>query len=78
MTLQQAIEANVRIKPGQKVTTFSGWCRHDKVLLDGREIGKIQTRRAKDRTEVITIAGNVYITGYDINWLVERRRRRWC
>jgi hypothetical protein len=70
MTLQQAIKANLTIAPGRKVRTFGGWCRHDTVLMDGHEIGRIQTRRAKDRTEFITLAGNIYVMGYDIDWLV--------
>ena len=72
MTLLQAIRANVRIAPGQKIRTFGGWCRHDRVLLNGEEIGRIQTRRGRNRIEVITIADNVYTMGYDIEWLVEQ------
>ena len=70
MTLLQAIHAKVRIKPGRKIRTMGGWCRHDRVLLDGHEIGKIQTRSGRGRTEVLTIAGNVYVMGHDIDWLV--------
>jgi hypothetical protein len=72
MTLQQAIGANVTIKPGRKIRTLGGWCRQDKVLLDGLEIGKIQTRRGKTRTEILTVAGNVYVIGYDVDWLVKQ------
>ena len=46
--------------------------RHDRVLLNGEEIGRIQTRRGHSRIEVITIADNVYTMGYDIDWLVEQ------
>ena len=72
MTLQQALQANVRIEPGQKVRTFSGWCRRDKVLLGGYEVGRIQTRRARGRTEIITIKDNLYMIGYDVDWLVRQ------
>jgi hypothetical protein len=72
MTIQQALEANVRIEPGPKVTTFGGWCRRDKVLVDGYEIGRIQTRRARGRTEIITMKDNLYILGYDVDWLVQQ------
>jgi hypothetical protein len=72
MTLQQALEANIKIEPGPKVTTFSGWCRRDKVLVGGSEIGRIQTRRARGRTEVITIKDNLYIIGYDVDWLIHQ------
>ena len=41
MTLLQAIRANVRIAPGQKIRTFGGWYRHDRVLQNGCEIGRI-------------------------------------
>lgn len=70
MTLLQALRANVRIEPGPKIRTFGGWCRHDRVLLNGAEIGRIQTRRGRNRIEVITVAGNVYTMGYDVEWLV--------
>ncbi|MCI0488542.1 MAG: hypothetical protein L0229_18290 [Blastocatellia bacterium] len=72
MTLQQAIKANVRIEHGHRITTLRGWCRHDRVLLDGREIGRIRTRRAKDRIEITTLSGNLYTTGYDIDWLIRQ------
>ncbi|HVG21684.1 MAG TPA: hypothetical protein VNI02_21800 [Blastocatellia bacterium] len=72
MTIQQALEANVKIEPGPKVNTFSGWCRRDKVLVDGYEIGRIQTRRAKGRTEILTIKNNLYIIGYDVDWLIQQ------
>jgi hypothetical protein len=72
MTLQQAIRANVTLRPGQKIKTLGGWCRQDKVLLDGLVIGQIQTRRSKTRTEILTIAGNVYVLGYDVDWLVRQ------
>jgi hypothetical protein len=78
MTLQQAMESNVRIQPGRKVKTFGGWCRHDRVLLDGHEIGKIQTRRRRNQTEIITVASSTYIMGYDIDWLVSRREDSNC
>ena len=72
MTLQQAIQANVRIEPGQRIRTFGGWSRHDRVLLNGCEIGKIQTRRRRDRIEVLTITGNIFTPGYDVDWLVRQ------
>jgi hypothetical protein len=74
MTLNEALESNLKIAPGRRVKTFGGWCRNDKVLLDGIEIGRIQTRRAKNRTESITLAGNVYIIGYDVEWLISQGR----
>lgn len=70
MTIQQAIKARLRIEPGRKVNTFGGWCRRDRVLLDGYEIGKIQTRRAPSRTEVLTIAASGFVPGHNIDWLV--------
>jgi hypothetical protein len=75
MTLQQALWANVRIEPGQKVNTFNGWCRHDRVLIGGSEIGRIQTRRARGRSEVTTVKGNLYIMGYNVDWLVQQEGR---
>lgn len=70
MTIQQAIKARLSIEPGRKVNTFGGWCRRDRVLLDGYEIGKIQTRRARSRTEVVTIAASGFVPGHNVDWLV--------
>lgn len=72
MTLREAIDARVRIRPGRRVRTFGGWCRHDRVLVEGREIGRIQTRRGRTRTEILTIAGDSFVLGYDVAWLVNR------
>lgn len=77
MTLLQALQAGVQIQPGPRIKTFGGWCRRDLVILNGYAIGTIQTRRARNRTEVITIAGNVYVIGHDIDWLVSRHRADW-
>ena len=70
MTLEQAMKANVRIVPGQKIRTVGGWRRYDRVLKDGAEIGRIQTQRGGDRLEVVTVSGNLYSLGYNIDWLV--------
>ena len=70
MTIQQAIRARLRIEPGRKVRTFGGWCRRDRVLLDGFEIGKIQTRRGRSRTEIVTIASSGFVLGHNVDWLV--------
>jgi hypothetical protein len=70
MTIQQAIWARLRIEPGRKVRTFGGWCRRDRVLLDGFEIGKIQTRRAPSRTEILTIAAGGFVPGHNVDWLI--------
>src|SRR5436190_23791104 len=70
MTIQQAMKARLSIEPGRKVNTFGGWCRRDKVLLDGCEIGKIQTRRARSRTEVLTIAASGFVPGHNVDWLL--------
>jgi len=40
------------------------------VLLDGCEIGKIQTRCARSRTEVVTIAASGFVPGHNVDWLV--------
>jgi len=70
MTIKQAKRARLRIEPGRKVNTFGGWCRRDRVILDGYEIGKIQTRRARSNTEVVTIASSGFVPGHNIDWLV--------
>ena len=70
MTMQQAMRAKLSIVPGKRVKTFRGWCRRDRVLLDGYEIGKIQTRRAQDRTEIVTIGSSGFVPGHNVDWLV--------
>ena len=70
MTMQQAIRVRLRIKPGRRVITFGGWCRRDQVLLDGHEIGKIQTRRARNRTEILTIGSSGFVPGHNVDWLI--------
>jgi len=73
MTLKQALDANVRIEPGHKVKTFGGWCRRDLVTIGGNVIGGIQTRRGRGgRAEVITFAGDAFLQGYNVEWLVGR------
>src|SRR5262245_65825899 len=69
MTIQKAIRARLRIEPGRKVRTFGGWCGRDRVLLDGFEIGKIQTRRGRRRTGVVTIAASGLVPGQHVDWL---------
>ena len=70
MTMQQAMRARLRIEPGRRVMTFGGWCRRDKVLLEGYEIGRIQTRRARSRTEILTIASSGFVPGHNVEWLM--------
>jgi len=73
MTLKQALDANVKIEPGHKVKTFGGWCRRDLVTIGGNVIGGIQTRRGRGgRAEVITFAGDSFLNGYNVEWLVGR------
>lgn len=76
MTLQQAMRTNLRIEPGRRVRTFGGWCRRDRVLLDGCEIGRIQIRRARSRTEVMTIGAAGFVPGHDVDWLVGEAETR--
>jgi hypothetical protein len=70
MTMVQAIRVRLRIEPGRRVRTFGGWCRRDRVLLDGYEIGKIQTRRAQSRTEILTIGSSGFVPGHNVDWLL--------
>lgn len=76
MTLQQAMRTNVRIEPGRRVRTFGGWCRRDRVLLDGCEIGRIQIRRGRSQTEVMTIGAAGFVPGHDVDWLVSEAETR--
>ena len=76
MTLQQAMRTNVRIEPGRRVRTFGGWCRRDRVLLDGCEIGRIQIRRGRSQTEVMTIGAAGFVPGHDVDWLVNEAETR--
>jgi hypothetical protein len=77
VTLKQALDANVKIEPGHKVKTFGGWCRRDLVTIGGNVIGGIQTRRGRGgRAEVITFAGDSFLKGYNVDWLVGQSRSR--
>ena len=40
------------------------------MLLDDYEIGKIQTRRAPSRTEILTIAASGFVPGHNVDWLM--------
>ena len=76
MTLQQAMRTNVKIEPGRRVRTFGGWCRRDRVMLDGCEIGRIQIRRGRSRTEVMTIGAAGFVPGHNVDWLVSEAETR--
>lgn len=67
----------VKVVTGEKIRTWGGWYRHDKVMLDGREIGRIQVRRRNKRTETITLGPDPSgspnggaVLGSDIDWLL--------
>jgi hypothetical protein len=80
MTLKQAIKSNVTIKLGGRIRTSAGWVRSDRVLLEGVEIGCVQTRRSRLRGECVTsesmtMARSGQVGGYDIDWLVGQVRR---
>jgi len=67
----------VTIVTGEKIRTFGGWYRHDKVMLGDREIGRIQTRRRNKRTDTITLGPDPSgspnggaVLGRDIGWLL--------
>jgi hypothetical protein len=75
MTLKQAIRCSLKIEPGNRINTLSGWVRADRIFLGGIEIGCIQTRRAMRRTESLTIARLGQVRGYDIDWLVKHAAR---
>src|SRR5262245_61878106 len=75
MTLKQALLVRLTIKPGSRIRTSGGWIRSDRVLVAGREIGSIQTRRGCRSLEVITLAERRQIAGYDVDWLVGRMVR---
>ena len=75
MTLKQAVNSRVTIKLGDRVVTPAGWVRSDRVLLEGLEIGCVQTRRAMQGIETLTITRRSQIRGYDIDWLVGQAGR---
>ena len=70
------MRTNVRIEPGRRVRTFGGWCRRDRVMLDGCEIGRIQIRRGRSRTEVMTIGAAGFVPGHNVDWLVSEAETR--
>lgn len=64
---------------GEKRRIWQGWCRHDVVCLDGREIGRVQVRqrwygRLGRRIDVLTCdTGSAGVLGRNLDWLV-----RWA
>ena len=71
------VRDRVKVVTGEKIRTWGGWYRHDKVMLDGREIGRIQVRRRNKRTETITLGPDPSgspnggaVLGSDIGWLL--------
>jgi hypothetical protein len=61
----------IKVVPGQRIRTFGGWYRHDVVTLNGREIGRIQTRRRNGRFSTLTAGlGSTCVLGSDVAWLV--------
>ena len=75
MTLKQALNARVKLELGDRIITPRGWVRCDRVLLEGCEIGCVQTRRARRLTDVQTVAGFARVTGYDVDWLIAQARQ---
>jgi hypothetical protein len=75
MTIKQALNARLTIEPGDRVATPVGWVRSDRVLMCGREIGCIRTRRARGRIEVVTVAPGGETAGLNAEWLVLRAGR---
>jgi hypothetical protein len=73
-------ERGITIETGQRVRTWSGWYRHDTVRRHGVVIGRVQTKRANKRTEVITLAldpGGSCVIGCDIEWLERLAQEPW-
>jgi hypothetical protein len=57
-----------------RVRTFGGWYQHTAVLVDGQEIGRIQTRRRNRRTDTLTcLKSGGCVMGSDLGWLIGHR-----
>lgn len=67
---EQSYLGRVRFEHLPKVRTFGGWYQHTVVCVNGREIGRIQTRRRNKRTDTLTTpAHGGCVLGTDVGWL---------
>ena len=73
------MQEQVTIEAGERITTYTStfparryWYRHDLVKLDGRVIGRIQTRERFGRVDVMTTHDKsaTCVIGKDTDWLV--------
>lgn len=73
---------NPTIVPGKKQRTWGGWYKHDVVMEQGKEIGRIQTRvrpGSRGRRDYLTLepgAQGGAVLGSDVGWLVRSARER--
>ncbi len=74
-TAQKLVERRYRIELGERIRTWGGWYRHDRVMLDGVCIGRIQVRRRNGRIDALTAdTGSACVIGSDPEWLIRRHR----
>jgi hypothetical protein len=71
--VDEAEHPNVTFVHGPKIKGWGSWYQHSQVMLDGKDIGRIQTRRRKGRTDTTTLDNNnAAVRGHDVNWLIHR------
>ena len=65
---------DVQFKTGERIRKWGGWYRHDKVIVDGKELdGVIQVRtNGRGGRESITGYGAACVLGSDWRWLARQ------
>lgn len=68
--MAQQLSRKVEIRKGEQVKIQNGWYQHTFVIVNGKEIGKIQYRYRNGRADIMTCFEDSCVIGSDINWLI--------
>lgn len=60
----------LRIERGIQRRIWQGWFRLNHYYLAERLLGTVQTKHQNKRTEVMTIAGDAGVIGYNLRWML--------
>lgn len=61
--------------PGIRHMTGDGWFRRDAIIMGGDEIGAVHVREQHGRINSLSQAGDAYVMGRDVEWIVQRSGR---
>lgn len=63
-------EVTVTMQYGEKIRTWGGWYKIDRIIVNGTDAGYIQTKRQNKRTTVHTGVGAYGVMGANVSWVV--------